>query len=393
MTGVLLGGLVVVLAVVAWTLLSTRRELGELRARAATPEATAGLLQQQIENVRREGREGQEAVRQEVSGLSAAMTEQVHTLQRQVTTELKSVTDEVTRQLAQGMHLMQSAQKTMGERLDSAAKVVGEVQGSLGTLHEATRRVAEVGREIQGLEQILKSPKVRGGLGETLLEQILGQMLPREHWDMQYGFRSGEKVDAVIRIGEALVPVDAKFPLENFRRMVDEGEDDRRRQHRKVFTRDVKTRVDEIAKKYILPDEGTYPFALMYVPAENVYYEIIVKQDGGEDESIAAYALSRRVIPVSPNTIYAYLQVIILGLRGLRIEANAREIQNDLAALGGDLAKVSEHMATVGRHLGNAHKQYEEAMRDFARFEAKLQAVGRKGVEGAAGPMLPEADA
>jgi DNA recombination protein RmuC len=392
-TGVLLGGLVVVLAVVAWTLLSTRRELGELRARAATPEATAGLLQQQIESVRREGREGQEAVRQEVSGLSAAMTEQVHTLQRQVTTELKSVTDEVTRQLAQGMHLMQSAQKTMGERLDSAAKVVGEVQGSLGTLHEATRRVAEVGREIQGLEQILKSPKVRGGLGETLLEQILGQMLPREHWDMQYGFRSGEKVDAVIRIGEALVPVDAKFPLENFRRMVDEGEDDRRRQHRKVFTRDVKTRVDEIAKKYILPDEGTYPFALMYVPAENVYYEMIVRQEGGEDESIAAYALSRRVIPVSPNTIYAYLQVIILGLRGLRIEANAREIQNDLATLGGDLAKVSEHMATVGRHLGNAHKQYEEAMRDFVRFEAKLEAVGRKEVEAPASPMLPEADA
>jgi DNA recombination protein RmuC len=392
-TGILLGGLVVVLAVVAWTLLSTRRELGELRARAATPEATAGLLQQQIESVRREGREGQESVRQEVSGLSAAMTEQVHTLQRQVTTELKSVTDEVTRQLAQGMDLMQSAQKTMGERLDSAAKVVGEVQGSLGTLHEATRRVAEVGREIQGLEQILKSPKVRGGLGETLLEQILGQMLPREHWDMQYGFRSGEKVDAVIRIGEALVPVDAKFPLENFRRMVDEGEDDRRRQHRKVFTRDVKTRVDEIAKKYILPDEGTYPFALMYVPAENVYYEMIVRQEGGEDESIAAYALSRRVIPVSPNTIYAYLQVIILGLRGLRIEANAREIQNDLATLGGDLAKVSEHMATVGRHLGNAHKQYEEAMRDFVRFEAKLEAVGRKEVEAAASPMLPEADA
>ena len=97
-------------------------------------------------------------------------------------------------------------------------------------------------------------------------------------------------------------------------------------------------------------------------------------------------------IPVSPNTIYAYLQVIILGLRGLRIEANAREIQNDLAALGGDLAKVSEHMATVGRHLGNSQKQYEEAMRDFARFEAKLESIGRKGVEGATRSMLPEAE-
>jgi DNA recombination protein RmuC len=388
-TGVLLGGLIVVLAVVAWTLLATRRELGQLRARAATPDATAGLLQQQIESVRREGRAGQDAVRQEVSGLSSTMTEQAHVLQRQVTSELKSVADEVTRQLAQGMQLMQSAQATMGERLESATKVVGEVQGSLGTLHEATKRVAEVGRDIQGLEQILKSPKVRGGLGETLLEQILAQMLPREHWEMQYGFKSGEKVDAVIRIGEQLVPVDAKFPLENFRRMVDEGEDERRRQHRKVFTRDVKTRVDEIAKKYILPDEGTYPFALMYVPAENVYYEIIVKQEGGEDESIAAYALSRRVVPVSPNTIYAYLQVVILGLRGLRIEANARAIQNDLARLGGDLAKVREHMSKVGAHLGNAQKQFDDAQRDFDRFEDKLEAIERKGVEAATAPGLP----
>jgi DNA recombination protein RmuC len=376
---------VVVLAVVAWTLLGTRRELTELRARAEIPDATAGLLQQQVESVRREGRDGQEALRGEVGALSAAMREEVHGLQRQVTTELKSVTDEVTRQLARGMQLMQSAQQTVGERLDRATKVVGEVQGSLGTLHEATRRVAEVGRDIQGLEQILKSPKVRGGLGETLLEQILAQMLPREQWEMQYGFKSGEKVDAVIRIGEQLVPVDAKFPLENFRRMVDEPDEERRRQHRRVFARDVKTRVDEIAKKYILPDEGTYPFALMYVPAENVYYEIIVRQEGSEDESIAAYALSRRVVPVSPNTVYAYLQVVILGLRGLRIEANAREIQNDLARLAGDLAKVSEHMSTVGRHLGNAQKQYDEAMRDFERFELKLEAIGRKGVEAAGG--------
>jgi len=322
--GVLLGGLIVILGVLAWTLFSTRREVSELRAQAGAPDTTAPMLQQQIEAVRREGRDGQDGLRREVSAMAVAVKDELNVLQRHVGAELKSVTGEVTRQLQEGMSLIQGAQAMMGQRLDATARVVGDVQGTLGKLGEATQRVVEIGRDIQGLEQVLKSPKVRGGLGETLLEQLLGQMLPREHWTMQHGFRSGEKVDAVIRIGERLVSVDAKFPLENFRRMLEEPEEERRRPHRKAFARDVKLRIDEIAKKYILPDEATYDFALMYVPAENVYYEITVRQQD-DDEAIAAYALSRRVIPVSPNSFYAYLQVILLGLKGLRIEQNARD--------------------------------------------------------------------
>ncbi|HEV8471951.1 MAG TPA: DNA recombination protein RmuC [Methylomirabilota bacterium] len=377
-TGLLLGALVVVLLVVAWTLLGTRRELGELRARSGSPEAAAGLLQKEIEAVRREGREGQDGLRREVGALAVAVKD-----------ELKAVSTEVSRQLQDGMRLIQSAQTTMGERLDRATQVVGEVQGSLGSLQAATQRVVEIGRDIQGLEQVLKSPKVRGGLGETLLEQLLAQMLPREHWTLQYGFKSGEKVDAVVRISDRLVPVDAKFPLENFRRLLDEAEDERRRPFRRAFARDVKARVDEIAKKYILPDEGTYDFALMYVPAENVYYEIIVRQEE-DDDAIAAYALSRRVIPVSPNTLYAYLQVIILGLRGLRIEANAREIQSDLARLSGDLGKIRDPLDKVGVHLGNAQKQFEQTRREMERFDARLDAIGHKGTEeGPAQAALP----
>jgi DNA recombination protein RmuC len=378
--GVLLGGLIVILGVLAWTLLSTRREVSELRAHAAAPDTAAPMLQQQIEAVRKEGRDGQDGLRREVSAMAVAVKDELNVLQRQVAAELKSVTGEVTRQLQEGTAMM-------GQRLDATARVVGDVQGTLGKLGEATQRVVEIGRDIQGLEQVLKSPKVRGGLGETLLEQLLAQMLPREHWTMQHGFRSGEKVDAVIRIGERLVPVDAKFPLENFRRMLEEPEEERRRPHRRAFTRDVKLRIDEIAKKYILPDEATYDFALMYVPAENVYYEITVRQED-DDEAIAAYALSRRVVPVSPNTLFAYLQVIILGLRGLRIEANAREIQNDLSRLNGDLAKVREPLGKVGTHLGNAQKQFEEAQRAMERFDTRLEAIGRKG--GGHGPPQPE---
>jgi DNA recombination protein RmuC len=366
--GVLLGALLVVLAVVAWTLFGTRRELAELRGRPPATDPALPLLKQEIEIVRREGREDQERLRREVGAL----------------------TSEVTRQLEQGMKLIQAGQTTIGARLDAATKVVGDVQGSLGTLQEATRRVAEIGREIQGLEQVLKSPKMRGGLGETLLERLLDEMLPREHWTTQHGFRSGEKVDAAIRIGERIVPVDAKFPLENFRRMLAETDDAQRRQHRKGFARDVKARVDEIAKKYILPDEGTYDFALMYVPAENVYYEIAVRPEDTGEEPIATYALSRRVVPVSPNSIFAYLQVIVLGLKGLRIEANARRIQADLARLGGDVGKLRQPLATLGRHLGNAQKQYEDAQRELDRLETKLDEIARKEPDGTLAAREPE---
>ena len=347
--------LAAIVALAAWALLRT--------AKGQSHQALL-LLKSEIEAARAEGRQGQvetlTAVRQELHQLRTEMTGQMGEVRTGVVQQLQDVN-----------------------------RVVGNVQGSLGKLGEATQRVAEVGKEIQGLEQILKSPKVRGGLGETLLEQLLAQMLPREHYALQHGFKSGEKVDAAIRIGERLVPVDAKFPLENFRRMLAEAEADRRGTFRRAFGRDVKNRVEEIAKKYLLPDEGTFDFALMYVPAENVYYEMIVKDDEGEDESIASYALSRRVVPVSPNTLYAYLQVIILGLRGLRIEANAREIQNDLTRLGGDLERVKEHFDKLGAHLGNAQKQFADAERDLSRFETKLEAIGRKGEQAA----LPGPDA
>ncbi|HET7876537.1 MAG TPA: DNA recombination protein RmuC [Methylomirabilota bacterium] len=339
-----------------------------LSRRGPGHEPAVDMLQRQIEAVRAEGREGQ-----------AALQKDLGALQLTVAQELKSVSLEVSRQLQEGMKLIQSGQQTMGERLDRAAQVVGEVQGGLGRLGEATKRVIEVGQGLQGLEQILKSPKMRGGLGEMLLEQLLGEFLAQDSYALQHPFKSGEKVDAVIRIGGRLVPVDAKFPLENFRRVLAETEEGPRRAFRREFARDVKRRVDEIAKKYVLPDEGTFDFALMYVPAENVYYEMIVKDDDAEEESMAGYALERRVIPVSPNSFYAYLQVIVLGLRGLRIEANAREIQNDLTRLGGDLEKVKDHFGKLGGHLKNAQAQYADAERDLMRFEAKLEAIERKG--------------
>jgi DNA recombination protein RmuC len=375
----LAGALLVVFLFGVWMFWHTHRELRELRR---STQLMVEALERQLEAVRAEGRSGQDALRGEVGELSAQVKIDVVELRAGVAAEVQQLGREVGRQLHDGMRLIQDAHTTVGERLDRAARVVGEVHGSLGKLGEAIRRVIEVGRDIQGLEQVLRSPKVRGGLGETLLGELLAQMLPREHYALQHGFRTGERVDAVVRIGERVIPVDAKFPLENFRRFLAEPEEDRRRPFRRAFARDVKARVDEIAKKYILPDEGTFDFALMYVPAENVYYEIVVRDDEGEDEPIATYALSRRVVPVSPNSLYAYLQVIVLGLRGLEIEANARAIQDDLGRLGGDLGRVRDHMGKLGGHLGNAQRQFEDAQRDLDRFEAKLEQVERKGDRG-----------
>jgi DNA recombination protein RmuC len=349
---------------------------------------TAEILRNQIESVRREGLQRQDvtlaAVRQEVTNFGGQVGERLGQLQTTVAMELQQVTAEVNRRLQDGMALMQDAQKTMGQRLEDASRAVTEVHGQLGALGEATRRMEQVGRDISGLEQILRAPKIRGGFGETLLERLLAEILPADSYRLQHIFRSGDKVDAAIVVAGRLVPVDSKFPLENFRRMVEEPDEERRPQARRAFLKDVRNRVDEIARKYIVPDENTFDFALMYVPAENVYYELILRDETGED-SLLGYSLGRRVVPVSPNSLYAYLQVILLGLRGLRIEQNAREILAVLGRLQGDAARLRENFDTLGRHITNAKNKYDETATTLARLEGKIEDVAGRGEQ----PALP----
>ncbi len=346
------------------------------------------ILQREIARVREEGQRGQDAtltaVHADVTTFGGQVAAQLGQLQSTVAMELQQVTAEVNRRLQDGMALMQDAQKTMGQRLEDASRAVTEVHGQLGALGEATRRMEQVGRDISGLEQILRAPKMRGGFGETLLERLLAEILPPDSYRLQHGFRSGDKVDAAIVVAGRLVPVDSKFPLENFRRMLEEPDEERRRQVRRTFMRDVRGRVDEIARKYIVPDEETFDFALMYIPAENVYYEVILR-DEAEEESLLGYSLARRVVPVSPNSFYAYLQVILLGLRGLRIEQNAREILGMLGRLQNDAARVREHFDTLGRHITNAKNKYDETTTSLARLEGKIEDVAGRGGQ----PALP----
>ncbi len=261
---------------------------------------------------------------------------------------------------------LQQSTASMNTRLDNAAKVVGDLREKVGQIHE-------VGKAAADLVNILRAPKLRGGMGELFLGDLLAQILPPEHFQLQHRFKNGDTVDAVIRIGTQLVPVDSKFPLENFRRIIEIATESERVAARKQFMRDVKKHIDAIATKYILPDEGTYNFALMYIPAENVYYETIIKDEaGGDERQLFSYALEKRVVPVSPNSFYAYLQTILLGLRGMKVEERAQEILNTLARLRGDFERLEENFRVLGKHLNNASGSYTDTEKVLVKLDAKL---------------------
>lgn len=269
------------------------------------------------------------------------------------------------------------AYKALSDRLkdvdESSRASFERLSRTLGGLDTATKQMLDVGKTVSSLEDLLRPPKLRGGMAETLLGELLAQILPGA-FELQHRFASGERVDAVITLGKGLVPVDAKFPLEAFRRLQTTTDEAEAKKEKRAFVKAVRCHIDQISEKYILPDEGTYDFALMYVPAENVYYETILKDE--QDEGIFPYALAKRVIPVSPNSFYAYLQVIIHGLKGLQIEERAKEIMDHLSRLKGDEERFRAEFDTLGTHIENARKKYEDAQRRLVRFEDKLLTAG-----------------
>lgn len=260
-------------------------------------------------------------------------------------------------------------------RLDNAAKVIGGVENKLGKLEESSKQIYEIGKDISSLQNILRAPKLRGGLGELFLGDLLSQVLPREHYALQHRFKTNEAVDAVVILkDDMLVCIDSKFPLENFLKMSSAEGDDKKKALRKTFVSDVKKHVDAIATKYILPDEHTLDFALMYVPAENVYYETIVKSEEGNE--LAEYCFARHVIPVSPNNFYVYLQTILIGLKGMQVEKNAQAIMSDIKRLGGDFGRFAEDFELVGKHLHNAQAKYDESGKRLDKLGNKIESLG-----------------
>jgi len=276
------------------------------------------------------------------------------------------ISSQVNERLKEMNQSLQESNKNLTQNLGNAANIFGTVEEKLGRLEETNRQIYEISKDISSLQSLLRAPKFRGEIGETLLENLLSEVLPKEFFELQYRFKNSDTVDAVIKLADKLVPVDAKFPLENFQRLLVAVSQEEKQSYRKKFIGDVKSRIDEIASKYILPQEDTYDFALMYIPAENVYYEIIIK------ENLLSYALQKKIIPVSPNTFYAYLQIICLGLKGLKIEENAKEILKNLSGLTNEIDKLKEDFELLGSHLNNASRKYDDSHRRIDRLSDKL---------------------
>ena len=255
-----------------------------------------------------------------------------------------------------------------------ANRLTTEMSGKLIEVQKAAERMLEEAKGLTRLEDLLRPPKARGSVGEMLLENLLAEVLPRGMYATQHGFSTGVRVDAVIHLQGRLVPVDAKFPLESFERMASLEDQAARDTAGSAFVRDVRKHIDDIASRYILPDEGTLDIALMYVPAEAVYYEVLRAGGSGASGggSLYEYALQRKVFPVSPMSLYAYLQAIALGLRGMQVEQNARQVLAYLGRLRGDLDRFQSDFETVGKHLTNAHARYDDARTRLGQFSAKL---------------------
>ena len=251
-------------------------------------------------------------------------------------------------------------QKAINERLDNAGRVIAQLTKELGG-------ISQVGPDIRRLTETLASPKMRGNFGEEMLENMLSQILPHSGFKMQYKFKNGEVVDSIVLLGDYILPIDSKFSMENFRLMKEAKTEDSAETLKKAFLKDIKKRLDEIHKKYILPQEKTFDFALMYVPSEGVYQEIIV------DEEIMNYSRNQRVIPVGPNSLFVYLQSIRISLRGQEINKVAQQLLSMITGIRQESDKFGKNIDVLATHIKNAGNTMGTVHSDFAKLKTSIQ--------------------
>lgn len=236
---------------------------------------------------------------------------------------------------------------------------LSQVQKTLGEF-------SQIGKSMEELQQFLISPKLRGNIGEQILKELLAQYFPKDLYQLQYGYKSGEKVDAIIRTSQGIIPIDSKFPMENFQKMIKEKDPKEKERLKKEFINEVKKHIANIARKYIKTNEGTSDYALMYVPSESVYYEIVT------EPQIFDYAGKLRILPVSPISFYAYMKAILMSVEGIRIQSQAKEILDLLKAIKKDYEKTEEALSILTRHITNAYNQINQVTKNFIILGQKL---------------------
>ncbi|MGH9579805.1 MAG: DNA recombination protein RmuC [Terriglobales bacterium] len=329
-----------------------------------------------------------ETTKRSIDGMQAIFGQQLSSMDSNVQTSLARVVADVSKhldainqnvadRLNENVTAMANTSGVVNDRVATVQTAFAGLQKQIGEMSEQARQLAEMSRAMAGLERILTSPKLRGGFGEAQLESLLSNVFARDQFQTQYAFPSGEKADAVLLFPQGLVVIDSKFPLESFKQISAAETEPERKAARREFLRDVRGHIATIAEKYIRPADGTLPFALAYIPAENVYYEAIIRDEEGND--LHPYCIERRVYPVSPNSLYVYLHTIVTGLNGMRISQRAEAILRGIDSLRIDLDKFKEVYGKVGTHLKNAGRGYEDSLRAMDRVESRVQSLAGDG--------------
>lgn len=275
---------------------------------------------------------------------------------------LKESSSEDRRILLNSLH---SNTSSLNQRLEETARVISDVQKNVGEM-------SEIGRSMKSLQEFLQSPKLRGNIGEQVLSQLLKEFLPQSSFHLQYSYKNGEKVDAAIKTEAGIIPVDSKFPMENFRKMID-AQNSEKSLFKSDFRRDVKKHIKDISSKYIVTDEGTIDYALMYIPSEAVYYEIV------NDHELFEYANKSKILPVSPSTFYAYMRAILMSFEGQKIEKQAKVLLSSLKAIRRDYENVEDNLSVLSKHLGNANNMYKNVLESFTQLGEKISNTTKLG--------------
>jgi DNA recombination protein RmuC len=357
MNAVLIGVVIVVAGLVLWLVLQTSQE-----------QRKSGMLEAQMNELRRD--------LQTMAMAQAQSTGQMATIGQSVSQRLESVTKALQDGVSNSAQIATQGQTAIANELKNTREQIGHIQKQLGEFQELGRGISSATKSLEG---ILGGAKTRGLLGEVTLERLLEDSLPASQYAMQYRFSSGEAADAVIFLRDKkLVAVDSKFPLDAFRRIAAEGAEAKR-----AFAAAVKGHADSIARKYIVPDEGTLDLALMFVPSENVYYELLMTEDS-KGEPLDSYCRGKCIIAVSPNTLYAHLCVIHLGLRGMQIEENAMRISAGLSGIQKHLASFTNVFEKLGTHLKNAQQTYSDADKKLEKTQNTMDSLIGNGPPDAA---------
>ena len=322
-----------------------------------------------------EGRESRRTLEAKLEGQRQAMAQSVAAANEGLQRQVQGLDERMSQSL-------QAVQGTVSQSLSATTETIGKIGEQLGGLSQSAERILEVGQQVSSLQDVLQPPKLRGGFGELLLEKMLTQVLPAADFSTQHTFKNGDRVDAVIHTPGGLVPIDSKFPIDSFRRLLEAPSDEERTRQRRAFIRDVRIRIEEVAK-YIRPEENTLDFALMYVPAENIYYETII---GDDDESPMTFALDRRVHLVSPNTFHVFLQALVRGLNGLRVQENAKEIIARVGQVQREFERFRQEFEVLGTHVGRAKNKYDDLDKLAGRLSDRLALSLQEPVQ----PALPE---